>query len=328
MKSNFFNAIIAGSVLLVATGCQERNITMQSMRCEFVKAGGEAVIFGSGFSADDEIFFENNQKGEIVASKTNDSILTVIVPEDAKPGKLCYVPKHGNKVYSDFMFRDNRGMIIDFDSYPSTWGGFEPFDEEGEPIRIVKGEEDNILTLPATPPEEINNHYGLLYGVYKEAWSMNGKETFLQYCANPEYGGGGRGNISIAGDYSNMPIEDLCLKFEVYIPKECTFKCRPRVEIFFGPYESANKHGRELSPIYAWAPCESNTDGFYTKDGWETISVPLTEFNHSYESDEIKAGPINLKTATNFSFVIIGDPGDSPSENYLCVDNFRIVPIK
>lgn len=226
------------------------------------------------------------------------------------------------------MFRDNRGMIIDFDSYPSTWGGFEPFDEEGEPIRIVKGEEDNILTLPATPPEEINNHYGLLYGVYKEAWSMNGKETFLQYCANPEYGGGGRGNISIAGDYSNMPIEDLCLKFEVYIPKECTFKCRPRVEIFFGPYESANKHGRELSPIYAWAPCESNTDGFYTKDGWETISVPLTEFNHSYESDEIKAGPINLKTATNFTFVIIGDPGDSPSENYLCVDNFRIVPIK
>ena len=40
MKSNFFNAIIAGSVLLVTTGCQERNITMQSMRCEFVKAGG------------------------------------------------------------------------------------------------------------------------------------------------------------------------------------------------------------------------------------------------------------------------------------------------
>ena len=36
MKSNFFNAIIAGSVLLVTTGCQERNITMQSMRCEFV----------------------------------------------------------------------------------------------------------------------------------------------------------------------------------------------------------------------------------------------------------------------------------------------------
>lgn len=328
MRSNFFNSIIASAMLFAATGCQEKVISMQSMKCEYAKAAEEVVIYGSGFSVDDEIFFENNKKGEIVASKTNDSVLTVIVPEDAKPGKLCYVPKHGHKVYSDFMFRDNRGMIIDFDKYPSTWGGFEPFDEEGKPISIVKGEGDSILSLPVVPPEEINGPYGLLYGIYKEAWSMNGKETFLQYCANPEYGGGGRGNHSIAGEYANMPIEELCLKFEVFIPKECTFKCRPRVEIFFGPYESANKHGREQSPIYAWAPCDSKTGEFYTKDGWKTIIVPLTEFNHSYESDEIKAGPINLKTATNFTFVIIGDPGDSPSENYLCVDNFRIVPIK
>ena len=324
MKSNFFNAIIAGSVLLVATGCQERNITMQSMRCEFVKAGDEAVIFGSGFSADDEIFFENNQKGEIVASKTNDSILTVIVPEDAKPGKLCYVPKHGNKVYSNFMFRDNRGMIIDFTEYPSTWGGFEPFDEDGEPIKVVS-DGDSILTLPVTPPEAISGHYGLLYGIYKEAWTMK-KETFLQYCAKTEYGG--RGNHSVAGDNAGMPIDELCLKFEVFIPKECAFKCRPRVEIYFGPYETANKHGRELSPIYAWAPCDEKTGEFYTKDGWETVTVPLTEFNRSYESDEIKTGPINLKTATNFTFVVMGDPGDQQSENYLCVDNFRIVPIK
>lgn len=80
MKSNFFYSIITGSMLLITTGCHEKNITMQSMKCEFVKAGDEAVIYGSGFSADDEIFFENNLKGEIVASKTNDSVLTVIVP--------------------------------------------------------------------------------------------------------------------------------------------------------------------------------------------------------------------------------------------------------
>ena len=169
---------------------------MRSMKCEFVNAGDEAIIYGSGFSADDEIFFKNNKKGEIVASKTNDSVLTVIVPEDVEPGMLCYVPKHGNKVYSDFMFRDNRGTIIDFAKYPSTWGGFEPFDEEGEPIKVVANG-DSILTLPVTPPEAISGHYGLLYGIYKEAWTMK-KETFLQYCAKKEYGG--RGNVSIAGD--------------------------------------------------------------------------------------------------------------------------------
>lgn len=323
MRSNVINTIIAGTMLLATTGCQERTISMRSMRCEFVNAGDEAVIYGSGFSADDEIFFENNKKGEIVASKTNDSVLTVIVPEDAKPGMLCYVPKHGNKVYSDFMFRDNRGTIIDFAKFPSTWGGFEPFDEEGEPIKIVS-DGDSILTLPVTPPEAISGHYGLLYGIYKEAWTMK-KETFLQYCAKKEYGG--RGNVSVAGDNAGLPIEELCLKFEVFIPKECAFKCRPRIEMFFGPYETANKHGRELSPIYAWAPCDAKTGEYYT-NGWETVTVPLTEFNRSYESDEIKAGPINLKTATNFTFVVMGDPGDKQSENYLCVDNFRIVPIK
>ncbi len=326
MKFNFINTIIAGTMLFATMGCQEKkDITMSSMRCEYVNAGEEAVIYGSGFSKDDEILFENNIKGEIVASKTSDSILTFIVPEDAKPGKLCYVPKHGKKVYSSFEFRDRRGIIMDFDEYTSTWGGFDAFDEEGEPTRIVKGDADSILTLPVTPPEEISGHYILLYGIYKEAWTMK-RETFLQYCAKEEFGG--RGYHSIAGKYEDMPLEDLCLKFEVYVPKECSFKCSPRVEIFFGPYDAPNKHGREQSPIYAWEPCSSETGEFYTENGWQTMIVPLTLFNRSYESDAIEAGPIILKTATNLTFVVVGDNGGKQTENYFCLDNFRIVPIK
>lgn len=325
MKINFINAIIASTLLFAVTGCQKKNVSMNSMKCEYVKAGEEAIIYGSGFTADDEIIFENNKKGEIVASKTNDSVLTVIVPEDAKPGKLCYIPKHGKKTYSDFVFRDNRGKIVDFDEFTSTWGGFDAFDEEGEPTRIVKGDGDSILTLPVTPPEQISGNYGLLYGIYKEAWTMK-RETFLQYCANEEYGG--RGNHSVAGDNAVRPIEDLCLKFEVYIPKECPFKCRPRVEIFFGPFMAANKHGRELSPICPWEPRNPETGEFHTNNQWQTIVIPLSQFNRSYESDAIEAGPINLKTATNLTFVIVGDNEGTPSENYLCVDNFRIVPLK
>lgn len=326
MRINIINTIIAGTLLLFAAGCShpEKVVTMQNMRCEFVNAGEEAVIFGSGFSAEDEIYFENNVKGKIVAEKTCDSILTVIVPEEAKPGKLCYVPKRGKKVYSSFMFRDNRGTIVDFDDYVATWGGFDPTDENGDPIIIVKGDGDSILTLPVLPPEGISGHYGLLYGIYKDAWSMK-RETFLQYCANKEFGG--RGNYSIAGDYAVRPLEELCLKFEVFVPKECAFKCSPRVEIFFGPYMAPNKHGREQSPICAWEPCSQETGEFCTENGWQTVIIPLTQFNRSYESDAIQANPINLKTATNFTFVIVGDPGEKPSENYLCLDNFRIVPI-
>lgn len=325
MKSRLTNILFAGAMLLGATGCQKPNVTMTSMRCEFVNAGEEAVIYGSGFSADADIIFENNVKGQIVADKTSDSVLTVIVPEDAKPGVLCYVPKHGKKVYSNFVFRDNRNIIIDFDTHTSTWGGFDAFDEEGEPTRIVKGDGDSILTLPVTPPEEISGRYIMLYGIYKEAWTMK-RETFLQYCAKEEFGG--RGNHSVAGEFADLPLDQLCLKFEVYVPKECSFKCHPRVEIFFGPYDAANKHGREQSPIYAWEPCNSETGEFYTENGWQTMVIPLTLFNRSYESDAIEAGPINLSTATNLTFVVVGDPGDKPTENYFCVDNFRVVPIK
>ncbi len=327
MKSIIINTIISGTMLFAAMGCQnqKKDITMSSMRCEFVNAGEEAVIYGSGFSADDEIFFENDVKGEIVAGKTSDSVLTVIVPEDVKPGKLCYVPKHGKKVYSDFWFRDNRGLIVDFDEYTSTWGGFDAFDEEGEPTRIVKGDEDSILTLPVTPPAPICGNYGLLYGIYKDSWTMK-RETFLQYCANEEYGG--RGNHSVAGSNAARPIEELCLKFEVFVPKECPFRCHPRVEIFFGSFMAANKHGREQSPIYAWEPRNPETGSFCTENGWQTIVIPLTLFNRSYESDAIEAGPINLKTATNMTFVLVGEAAENPTENYLCLDNFRIVPIK
>lgn len=326
MKHNFINAIIAGAMLIATTGCQKKDIEMSSMRCEFVNAGNEAVIYGKGFSADDELLFEGDVKGQIVADKTNDSVLTVIVPEGAKPGKLCYVANNGKKVYSNFVFRDNRGTIIDFsEKFRASWGGFDAFDEEGEPIRIVKGDGDTILTLPVTPPEEISGRYGLLYGIYKDAWSMK-RETFLQYCAREEWNG--RGNRSIAGDFIDKPLEDLCLKFEVYVPKECPFRCHPRVEIFFGPYDAENKHGREQSPIYAWEPCNTEAGEFYTENGWQTMIIPLTQFNRSYQSDAIEAGPINLNTATNLTFVLVGDPGETPSENYFCLDNFRVVPIK
>ena len=324
MKMNFINTLLASTILFPLVGCSKEDVSLTSMKCEYVNAGEEAVIYGKGFNAEDEVYFSHSLKAEIVKSKSNDSVLTVIVPEGAVPGKLAYVTKKGKKVFSNFVFRDNRGIIVDFDDRLATWGGYDPIDEEGEPITFVRGDQDSIYKLPTTPPEAISGHYGLLYGVYSEAWTMK-KETFLQYCANVD--DGGRGNVSVAGDNAVKPISELCLKFEVFVPKECAFQCRPRVEIFFGPYQSVNKHGREMSPICAWEPCGSDLEGFYT-DGWQTISIPLKEFKHSYESDALEIGPINLKTATNMSFVLIGDPGKTPTENFMCVDNFRIVPIK
>lgn len=302
------------------------NLEVKSMACEYVLDGEEAVINGKGLLNCKKVVFPGNKEGRIVAEKTNDTILTVEVPHGTVPGKVLFYENNEKPVVSDFLFRDNRGMIIDFDSYLATWGGYDPIDEEEGPIKVVMDKNKNVLELPATPPERISGSYVLFYQKYNEPWTME-FPTFLQYVAKPDEGG--RGRKSIAGDNASAPIEDLCLKFEVNIPKNCAWKKQPRIEIFFGPYDCANKHGRELSPIAFWEPyLNAGEEGFYT-NGWQTVTIPLTEFYHDYKNADTKFDKkLNLETATNFSFVCMGDPGEgSTSEIFMALDNFRVVPI-
>ncbi len=287
---------------------------LTKMKSEFVSDGSKAVIYGKNLKDAEVIFPGIELPAEVDVENSNDSTLVVTVPVGAKSGKISVKTKQG-EVTSNFLFRDDRNFIINFDDRLATWGGYNPLDNDGNKITNIQD-----VPLPATLPDPCSDKYGFLFGEYNSPWTM--KETmFIQYVANPDEGG--HGAFSVAGPFEEYPLENLVLKFEVNIPKEAPYK-GVRTEIFFGPYDSPDKHGRDVSPIYFWEPYKQ-TGSFHT-NGWETITVPLTQFTHGITSDEEVKSPIDLKKSINFSFVQFGAPQDIPLI-YMCVDNFRIVPI-
>jgi hypothetical protein len=296
---------------------------LKRMKCEYVPDGGEAIIYGKNLT-NAQITFPGDLAAEVVSQC--DTMVKVIVPEGTKEGRIKVSSPNGSSL-SKFFFRDDRNTIVNFDRKLATWGGYSPMEEDGTLITGTLEMGDQVTPFPngAKLPEPCSGNYGFLYGKYSNPWSMS-QSVWIQYVANPMEGG--RGPISVAGPvFEKYALEELALKFEVFVPQEVSYK-GIRTEIFFGPINAADKHGRDFSPIYFWKPYEANGE-FYT-DSWTTITIPLTEFCHNTSSDEAQPDYNyngKLKQATNFSFLLFGQPEGEP-QVFICVDNFRIVPLE
>lgn len=304
------------------SSCSSSLPEMKRMQCEFVPDGGEAVIYGNNLK-NVEVFFPGAEDPAKVVSSC-DTMIKVIVPEGSEDGQLK-IKCCDKTILSKFFFRDNRNIIINFDHRLATWGGYNPKDENGELITgtLEMGTEITPFVNGAKLPESCSGNYGLLYGKYDHPWMMN-QCMYIQYVANPLEGG--RGRISVASKaFESYDLTSLALKFEVYVPKEAAYK-GIKTEIFFGPIDSPDKHGREVSPICYWEPYKNG--GAFSTDAWTTITIPLSEFYHCTKSDDEKFdGEFDLKKATNLSFLQFGQPDGEP-QIMMCVDNFRVVPIE
>lgn len=329
MKSNrviLFSLALAAGFASCSTGGQGSNGSslpeMKRMHCEFVPDGGEAIIFGSNLKKAEIMFPGAENAAEVVSSC--DTMIKVIVPEGAEDGQLKI--KSGDKtILSKFFFRDNRNIIVNFDHRLATWGGLDPKDENGDLITgtLEMGTEIKDFPNGAKLPEPCSGNYSLLYGTYEHPWMMN-NNMYIQYVANPLEGG--RGRISVASKaFESYDLSSLALKFEVFVPKEVPYK-GIKTEIFFGPIDAPDKHGRELSPICYWEPYKNG--GEFSTDSWTTVTIPLSEFHHGTKSDEVDFdGEWDIKKATNLSFLQFGQPSGAPLV-MMCVDNFRVVPIE
>lgn len=299
---------------------------LTGMKCEFVPDNQQAVIYGRNLTGAQVIFPDSTSKGITVAAAagSNDSTLNVIVPKGSTSGKIKVIVAN-DTVASKFQFRDSRNLIIDWDKKFATWGGYDPYEDndEGERTLITSVLHDSLVKIPAKLPEGCNGQYSLLFGKYNKPWSMS-QSLYIQYVANPL--DGGRGDYSVAGPFDGYDVKDLVLRFDVFIPKEVPYQ-KVHTEIYFGPYDAPDKHGRELVPLYFWEPYTAS--GTFSTDGWQTVTIPLTEFNHTYKNAEERfPKPIDLKKATNLTFVLFGDAANGAADNFIlmCVDNFRVVP--
>lgn len=266
---------------------------VSGIKCEYVPDGGVAVLQGDFFFEPMKVIFPGDVEGQIVAiTKTE---VQVTVPAGAGSGPLTVQTNFG-KVKSKFYFRDNRNILLDYDTkLHETWTA---------PIAYPASNPD---------PAPVSGGYAYFKHAADGAWMWTNELT-MQYWA-PR----GRGNVPVA---TGQP-SDLVFKFECNVPQEWK---DVRMEIFFGPY--ADDHGRDApGTVFArWKPWKS---GPYKTDGWITVSIPLSEFKYGKDDpddDVIGSRKIeNLSSLTNVVMMLFG-PANGPNPVHVCVDNLRIVP--
>lgn len=259
------------------------------IKSEFVPDGGIAVIHGDFFFEPMKVIFPGGGEGTIVnLEKTR---VEVQVPEGSSPGNIEIVTNFG-KQKSSFLFRDNRNVLLDFDTrIHETWTA-----------RI--GHSD----VPEIPP--VDGNFAYFRSGDHGAWQWVNEMT-MQYWA-PR----GRGNVPIASGL----VSELVFKFEVNVPLEWR---DVRMEIFFGPFKET--HGRDESnvAIARWSPFQ---DGPYKTNGWVTMEIPLTEFVHNTANDDESRSIDDLSKLTNITMMVFG-PSDASYPVLIGFDNIRIVPI-
>lgn len=214
--------------------------------------------------------------------------LEVRVPAGAEAGPIMIKTNFGT-ARSRFFFRDNRNVILDYDG---------------------KNHETWTAAINSSDPAGCSGSYAAFKNAANGPWQWTNELT-MQYWA-PR----GRGNVPVASGL----VSDLALKFEVNVPIEWR---DVRMEIFFGPY--AEDHGRDGAIHARWQPWKA---GPYKTDGWETITIPLSEFKYGKDDpDDNGTKKIeNLNSLTNVVMMLFG-PAAGPNPVHICVDNVRVVPL-
>lgn len=262
---------------------------LSKIKCEYVPDGGTVVLEGDFFFEPIKVTFPGGLEAQVVS--LDKTKLEVTVPDGAGAGPISVQTNFG-KVNSSFFFRDNRNIILDYDG---------------------KNHETWTAPIGTTDPAGCSGGYAYLKHPSNSAWQWTNELT-MQYWA-PR----GRGNVPVA----TGNINDLALKFEVNVPTEWR---DVRMEIFFGPY--ADDHGRDApaTAIARWKPWKN---GPFKTDGWETVTIPLTEFKfYKDDSDDSEIGSRkieNLSSLTNVVMMLFG-PANGSNPVHVCVDNVRVVP--
>ncbi|MCB0573071.1 MAG: hypothetical protein KDC61_00705 [Saprospiraceae bacterium] len=263
-----------------------------SIKCEYVPDGGTVVLEGDFFFDPIKVVFPGDLEAQVVSlEKTK---LEVTVPAGATSGPISVQTNFGKSI-SGFRFRDDRNILLDYDTkIHETWTA--PIANSG----------DNPLPSPC------DANYAFFKHAADGAWLWTNELT-MQYWA-PR----GRGNIPVA----TGNIDDLVFKFECNVPEEWR---DVRMEIFFGPY--AEDHGRDVQgTVFArWKPWKN---GPYTTDGWITVSIPMSEFKYYKDDPDDDNGTRkidNLSSLTNVTMMLFG-PADGTNPVYVAIDNVRIVP--
>lgn len=277
---------------------------VSNMKCEFAADGEVAVIRGNYFLsvADSEnpnvIFTPNIKATEIVSYSLNE--IHVKVPAGAQPGPVSVESRYGT-TRSKFWFRDNRGMILDWDNLNANGGWRSGVTSDSDPVAGITGKYVRFRGAMTADPSATWNEDAFSFNLWG---TSNGR---------PE------------GDLFSIAPAEAVIKFEINVTQ--AWKAGA-LQMIFTPWSTANTNnylGDATTPRGLWIPWKAT--GSYTTDGWETITLPIKDFKYDKEGVGLSLASAGNWGGLTFFLWHGGDQAkgeDCTPE--ICIDNIRVVP--
>lgn len=299
------------------------NPKVTAMSHEWAAPGETVTISGSYFIEPLTVEFPGAVATQI--SNVTQSSFDVVVPAGAEPGKIKVSTPSGT-AQSVFMYKDERGMLFNFDDARGNHGWHNQTIESsavslsGNYLLLYDNGAAGLKADGSDWPDT---------GYHFEYWpgNWNTPETF----DDPD----GIDLLKVA-DFSNF--ENLALKFEIMIPADYPWTGTPMQIYFAGKdlitLQTANNtyfHDETISlPRVLWRPWKSS--GSYDTGGkWVTVSFPIaTEFIY-YWDGTLASGTLNADSFSALEIFLAAGSSDgegSPCDPKIYIDNIRVVPCK
>ena len=309
--------------------------SLNSMKCEYVAVGNEAVINGQYFVDDPNqplkvTFTGINNSINVEVPRANikkitQSSVSFIVPEGAAEGQIMVETIYGSGK-SGFYYADSRNIITDFDG-PGNAG----------PTGVVP-QGWNISAKYLTE--------GGISGAYCQVGPTETEGGWIEDLKLPFWCGNWSGDPMSITEGAGVPIrnfidfsdwENMSFKFELCIPSSNPWSAGA-LQILFANYQQcANDSWQNNTYIHTSAnggldlpralynPWK-DTGSFDTADEWITVTIPLTEFVYNYDGTK---APNQMNPSSFDSFVMW--PTEGGVKGTICTpifryDNIRVVP--
>lgn len=305
---------------------------VSSMSCEYAPAGSEAVLYGDYFVDDPNVPLTISMPGDITVEGEQITSITktaikFIVPVGAMQGNIRVKSIYGTG-QSVFQYKDTRNILFDWDgnyegalAAGNSWNGDN--EKKGQILASVPSVDGKYMVMgPATLSGgqwQTPGEYLMMY------WpDPNATEGCVPLYNLPQF-------KKMLEDYK---IEELALKFEVYVPASNPWMAEG-MQIQFTSLDEVSMENQNNDYVYGegkeprgvWVPWEE-TGSYDTGDQWVTVTLKMSEFNKQVSGVVSETELTKEKLAGLSIFLRGGGVDGKECEPIICIDNIRVVPVE
>lgn len=311
---------------------------VSSMSCEYAPAGSEAVLYGDYFVDDPNVPLTISMPGDITVEGEQITSITktavkFIVPEGAVQGNIRVKSIYGTG-QSVFQYKDTRNILFDWDgkyegalAAGNSWNGDN--EKKGQILASVPSVDGKYMVMgPATLSGgqwQTPGEYLMMY------WpDPNATEGCVPLYNLPQF-------KKMLEDYK---IEELSLKFEVYVPTSNPWMAEG-MQIRFTSLDEVSmsnqtqdyiwnddeSHEEGKAPRGVWVPWKE-TGSYDTNNQWVTVTLKMSEFNKLVSGLASDTEFTQDRFAGLSIFLRGGGVDGKECEPIICIDNIRVVPVE